>query len=531
MCLGLFTLALLPSVPWAQPAKGKNDAGQAKEAAHAALTASIDKHLAARWSANKLKAAAQADDAEFIRRVFLDLVGRIPNILEIKDFLDDDSPNKRALWIDRLLDEPEYNALYAKHFTNFWRDLLVAQSNDQQFQFFVPGLETWIRDRLKNNTPYDKMVREIVTAQPFGGFGGGPGGQAQASLAAFYQANEYKPELLAASTSRLFLGVKIECAQCHKHPFAKWTKNQFWEYAAFFAEIQPNRGINPNAKQLKIPGTDKVVKAKFLNGTEPKFKDGVSARVTLADWMTSADNPYFAKAVVNRMWGYFFGIGLVDPVDEFDDNNPASHPELLNELAKEFVAHKYDLKFLIRAMVNTKAYQLTSQGANATSEEDRLFTRMAVRGLGPEQIFDSVATATEYQEPNNTMGNQFVFDPRFGTPRQKFVARFASQDKRTEKQTSILQALFMMNGDFMTEVTSVEKNKTLKNIIDPAVKSSTEDRIRRLFLVVLSRQPRPQEMTQLVKYVNSGGARKDPQKALSDVYWALLNSAEFMLNH
>src|SRR5262249_17262812 len=152
-------------------------------------------------------------------------------------------------------------------------------------------------------------------------------------------------------TSRLFLGHKLECAQCHDHPFAKWTSNQFWEYTAFFSGISPQRGDNPNSREINytVKGKNKTAKAKFLDGTDPKWSDTQSTRATLADWITRADNPYFARATVNKVWAYFFGVGLIDPVDEPGDDNPPSHPELLDELAREFAAHDFDLKFLIRA--------------------------------------------------------------------------------------------------------------------------------------------------------------------------------------
>src|SRR5262249_23174247 len=175
---------------------------------------------------------------------------------------------------------------------------------------------------------------------------------ADTSAAAFYQANEFKPENLAGSTARLFLGVKLECAQCHDHPFAKWSRDQFWQYAAFFTDVpqpgrpgQAGRAAPTPRGEIKVAGTDKVAKARFLDGREPTWKDA-GTRPTLVEWMTAADNPFFARAAVNRMWAYFFGVGLDDQTDGPGDENPAHHPELLDELAKEFVAHKYDVKFL-----------------------------------------------------------------------------------------------------------------------------------------------------------------------------------------
>jgi hypothetical protein len=482
-----------------------------------ALAARIDHHIDTRQVAEKVKAVALSDDAEFFRRVSLDLTGHIPSLLDIRDFLDDDRPDKRSIWVEQMLE----NETYANHFANVWRHILLPQNNQFNGQFLSASMEAWLRGHLKENTPYDKIVRELMTAPVFNQGGSNP--------SVFYQANEFKVENLAANTSRLFLGHKLECAQCHDHPFAKWTREQFWEYAAFFGGIGPQRVEAPNVREIKITGTNKVVKARFLDGTEPKWPNGnVSSRIVLAEWLTQAKNPYFARATVNKVWAYFFGIGLIDPLDEENDDNPPSHPELLDELAREFAAHQFDLKFLIRAIVSSRAYQRTSSAARLEPREARLYTRMAVRGMSPEQLFDSVATAIDYKDQPmaNNRFNQFG---QLQTPRGQFLNRFENQEKRSETETSILQALFMMNGQFMAQATSLKQNKTLEYIatstLDPA------KRIEQLYLITLSRKPKPHESARLVKYVTGGGKSGDPKKAFEDVLWVLLNSAEFMLNH
>ncbi|HEY7424953.1 MAG TPA: DUF1549 domain-containing protein, partial [Gemmataceae bacterium] len=297
----------------------------------AALAAKIDQALAAGWDANKVQPAAQASDAEFVRRVYLDLAGRIPSAAEVRQFLDDKRSDKRQRLVVQLLDGPRY----VTHFTNVWRALLLPETTSSlQVQLQAGGFETWLRTKLQQNTPYDALVRELLTA-PMGGRGRNPFGGPQngtPSPVAFYLAKEVKPENLAAAASRLFLGVKIECAQCHNHPFAEWKREQFWSFAAFFAGLQrQGQGDFVGAgRELTIPGTERVVQAAFLDGQQPKWKDNTSPRATLAEWMTNKDNPYFARAAVNRAWGYFFGTGIVDPVDEMIGGEHApSHPELL----------------------------------------------------------------------------------------------------------------------------------------------------------------------------------------------------------
>jgi hypothetical protein len=494
------------------------------------LADKIDKLIEAKFVEGKVKAAPACTDAEFVRRLSIDLAGRIPTILEVRDFLDDDRPNKRALWVERYLEKEEY----ARHFANVFRALMLPedQGNFQVLQF-TPMFENWLRDHLQKNTPYDKVVRELLNPnqqtpnQPFVN-------NNTANVNAFYQASEFKPENLAGSTSRILLGVKLECAQCHDHPFSRWTRKDFWEYAAFFTNMQnPIRrpGFQPQAGgklgQIKIPGTDKVVRARFLQGEEPNLEGNPNLRNVLTDWMVKQDNPFFARALVDHLWTYFLGLSLIEPIDEPNDDVIVTHPELLDMLSKQFVAHKFDVRFLIRAITSSKAYQRSSKGNPDAREEVVHFARMSIRGMSPEQMFDSVAETSEYRE--SVPQNQFQFNPFLNTPRREFLSKFAGQDKRTESATSILQALFMMNSKFTNDMTSVSKNKTLQTIVDHK-ESTTAQRIERIYLVVLSRPPRGEELSRLIRYVDGGGPRRDPRLALADVYWALLNSAEFKLN-
>jgi len=441
--------------------------------------------------------------------------------------------------VDKLLTSSNY----VTHFTNTWRDLLLPQSNNEQARVFSEQVRTWVEGHVRKNTPWDKMVREVLTTpvgnravmgrgMPATGNGGG--------LPAFFQANEFKADNLAAATSRLFLGVKLECAQCHDHPFAKWSKKQFWEYTAFFSGIKPlnaQGGIfggatdDPKAREATMPGpTEKKVQARFLDGSEPKWQDESVTRAVLANWMTSPSNPYFARAAANRMWEHFFGIGLVDPVDDARDENPASHPELLDDLAKGLVAHQFDLKFLIRAITSSATYQRTATVTHVSQEVDlRSFARMPLKGLSPEQIFDSLATAVGYR--GDVTGRQFGFGFNASSPRGEILTKFANPvDRRTEWQTSILQALALMNGKFVADATSLERSETLAAVLDSPF-MDTRQKLDTLYMSALSRPMRGSEAGRLVPYVTSGGPSRNSKKALADVFWVLLNSSEFILNH
>lgn len=279
---------------------------------------------------------------------------------------------------------------------------------------------------------------------------------------------------------------------------------------------------------MTVPDTNEVVNATYLTGVSPQIPSGSSARLTLADWVTSRDNPYFARTAANRVWGHFFGIGIVDPVDDFSESNPPSHPELLDLLAKELVKHDFDLKFLMRAIAASRTYQLTSSARSEDSAvEPWLFSRMAVKGMTAEQLYDSIAQA---------VGTHATFDTTLQarlavTGRSQFVEQFSdSRSGPTARQTSVLQALAMMNGTLITSATDLESSRTLAGVIAyPGFDNAR--RIEALFLATLHRRPRPDEMDRFVKYVESSEAEKTTRTALGDIFWVLLNSSEFSLNH
>jgi hypothetical protein len=518
-----------------------------------ALAAKIDQHLAKAWERARATPAPAADDAEFLRRVTLDLAGRIPSVAETRAFLADKHPDKRTRLIDRLLASPRYST----HFTNVWRALLIPEAgNNFQVRLQQGGFETWLKRQLARNAGYDQMVRELVTAP----ITGGQGPAAILSLAGpspltFYLAKEFKPENLAAGTARVFLGVSVECAQCHNHPFASWKREQFWGLAAFYSGIRSQRLMDfllpsredADSRELAIPGTKKVAKATFLDGTTPEWKADTSTRTTLAEWITAPSNPYFARATVNRVWAYLFGSGLVEPVDEMvGASSVSSHPEVLDLLAREFVAHKFDLKFLLRTLTATRAYQLSSaatavgHGLRAVPDDRTLFARMPLRGLTAEQLFDSLATATGYRDAGG--GDDLISGLLGGnrSARSEFLTKFAPSERPTEAQTSILQALTLMNGKVTADATSLTRSETLAAVVDVPFASMAE-RVETLYLAALSRKPDTKETARAVRFVEAAVKRAAPQdvkarreatsNALADVFWALLNTQEFVLNH
>lgn len=525
----------------------------------AELATKIDLALTKRWEAEQVVPASPADDAEFLRRINLDLVGKIPSVFEVRDFIADTRPDKRALLVETLLTR----AGYATHFAATWREIILpGASSNIETRGLVPPFEDWLRLRFAANTHWDRLATELITAnlatnqmaQPLSPFANNASAP---SPLAFYQINEQKPENLASATSRVMFGVQLQCAQCHDHFFAKWKRTEFWSFAAFFGGLETpadsqdtnsqdaDNAVTPSEAgektvpvvanlngrpSIMIPDTEVTVEASFLDGSQPDWATAGPRRVALARWATGRRNPFFAKAAVNRVWEHFFGRGLVEPVDDLDPANKPSHPELFEEIALQFVLHDYDFKYLASAFAATRAYQLTSRKSHASQDDPQLFARMPMRRLTAEQLFDSLSQATYYRERGR---REQALNP-FGdsTDRSEFLAKFTNQTaKRSEAQTSILQALSLMNGKFIADQTGLEKSETLAAIVDSPF-LSTPERIETMFLATLSRFPTTEESQDLVAFLAPpAGANSDQAGALADVFWALLNSAEFSLNH
>lgn len=500
------------------------------------VSSRIDALLQQSWKAAGVKAAPLADDAVFLRRAYLDLTGVIPAVGEVREFLADKHPDKRRRLIDKLVGTSGKNgskqrsgsSRHATHLANVWQHVMLPElNNNVQLRFRAATFNAWLRNHFADNTPYDKVVRELITYT----------GSAQTGPGLYYQALEFKPEELAASTSRIFLGVQIQCAQCHNHPFDHWTQQDFWGYAAFFAQIQRPRGrsrfvgavADTSIGDVKLPNTQTVVEPKFLTSKETVPSDGVTRRKLAAEWLTSPKNPYFAKATVNRAWALLFGYGLVDPVDDIGKHNPSSHPKLLDELAEDFVKHGYDLRRLFRVLAKSRAYQLSSKVTETDSYHPHLFHRMAVKSLTADQIYDCLDVATAKREQVAAYGYPSAY--RYNAQKAAFLAKFEAPTQRaTEFQAGIPQALTMMNGTFIAAATD-ENRSDLLIAVSEAPFMTDEQRVETLFLAVLSRRPTAAERGRFTGYVQKGGALNSLRKSLGDVMWALLNSTEFILNH
>jgi hypothetical protein len=485
------------------------------------LAARIDERLQARWKADKVRPAPRADDAEFLRRAYLDLTGRIPRPADVHAFLADRSADKRQKLIDRLVEEPRF----AIHFANVWRaELLPEAASNPQAALLRPGFENWLRQQFRAGVRYDRLVRDLLTVPIAPGSAGEPvlRDPDRPNPLAFFAAKDARPENLASAVSRTFLGIRLECAQCHDHPFARWTQGQFWSQAAFFAGLKKQGGLfaplteTVALRELVPPGKRKPRQAEFLAGGKPNWQAGRPGRAVLAEWITAADNPFFARAAANRMWAHFFGTGLVEPVDDFRDDNPPSDPALLDDLARGLATSGFDLTFLVRSICRSQAYQRTSARTDPSQDRGRPAGRMTVKALTGEQFFDSLALATGYRESQDR-----------GLARRQFLSRFALAGPAGEPETSVQQALTLLNGNFVAWATDPQRCPTLLAVTQSPW-MTTRERIEALYLATLSRKPTAKELDRLERHVGKAG--REAQR-LADIFWVLLNSAEFRHNH
>jgi hypothetical protein len=384
---------------------------------------------------------------------------------------------------------------------------------------------TWLEEAFNSNRPWDKIVSDIVTAT---------GTQDKNGAVTFYVANP-TADKMTDQVARLFLGVQLQCAQCHNHPFTDWKQKEYWGMATFFTKVRTDRanaaarnGTSPGVQEIargrgnRLPESAMNVPAKFLQDEEPKLDAAEPYRPALAAWMTSKTNPFFARAMANRMWHTFFGRGIVNPADDMSADKLPSHPELLQTLADQFVASGFDLKYLVRAICNSQAYQRTSKPVSGNVEADAsLFSRMAVKVLTPEQLYDSLTMVAGRLE-NNARPNRAI--PNANTPRAQFVAFFQVEDGAdpTEYQAGIPQALRLMNSPQLNRGSP---------LVTQAVRSGQKpaEVIETLYLSTLSRRPSKAESDRLLAYVEDH--KTDPAGAYGDILWSLVNCSEFALNH
>jgi hypothetical protein len=479
------------------------------------------------WDADHLKPAPVTSDGEFLRRAYLDLNGVIPRVAEVRAFLSDERPDKRVLLVDRLLASPRY----ATHMATIWRNRILPPGVDASRGPESMALQKWLRTRFAKNVRYDNLVGELLIT--LGGDELGP------SL--YFQANDLSPEKLAASSAELFLGLQLQCAQCHDHPTSHWKQKDFWGLAAFFARVNARDGngmmqmgyrlVDSEKGDVHLPDSTEIVEPKYPAGDVATGEEQRSRRVQLVLWMTSRENDFFARAAVNWAWTHLFGRGLVDSLDDADTNT--SESKLLSELANFFVKSGYDVRKLWRTLAITRLYQLSSRDPVADTSKPQHFARMVAKPLTPEQLYDSfsILASLEDKKPRSDAGQPS--DRPIGLDenplRIEFIRRMRPPRGDTiEYRAGTLQALMLMNGRVMADITAPGESSFLGALDAPFMKD--EDRVEALFLATLARRPEADESKACLAALKDCSDNQKRNQALGSMLWALLNSTEFAFN-
>ncbi len=482
------------------------------------IAAMIDRHIAATLREEKIDPSPRCSDAEFLRRVSLDLAGVIPTAEVARTFLDSQVPTKRARLIDELLGDPRYG----QHMADIWQALLLPKTSDSR-RIRIEPLTEWLRASFNENKPWDRMVAELLTAT----------GTPEENGAAVYWLANPRVDLVTGSVSRLFLGVQLQCAQCHNHPFTDWKQDDYWGLAQFFMKVRLEGNPRQNGtagvtegergRRGMLPEGVKQVPPRFFLGEQPTLARSEPYRPVFTQWLTAKENPFFAKAMVNRLWGQLFGRGLVHPVDDMQPDNPASHPELLEELAAYFADSGFDVKGLIRAICLSETYQRSSKPHGNNADDAILYSHRIVKPLSPEQLFDSLQLVVGPATPPQNSNRQAAKNPNQANARAQFVAFFEADESAdpAEYQAGIPQALRLMNSPQLNRGGVLVEEALRQH-------STTEARIEHLFLGTLSRRPTEAELQRFRDHVRRSGSNE--RNGLSDVLWVLINSSEFVLN-
>ena len=499
----------------------------------------VDRHVFTKLKTIGIPPSPIADDATFLRRVTLDLTGRLPTVAEMKDFLAARDPGKRAAKVDALLDSAEY----AEYFANKWSALLRNQRTQPLYARGSYLFWSWIRDAMADNLPFDQFARQVVAAS---------GTLDQHPPVAWYrQVKEAKQQM--EDVAQLFLGTRMQCAQCHHHPFEKWSQEDYYGLAAFFANVARKPAGDRyeelvyhkrGTAQMTNIRTKQPVLPTRLGAERLELKPEQDPRQALADWMSAKDNPFFAHTLVNRYWKHFFNRGLVEPEDDMRETNPPVNPELLHALAQDFTHHGYDLKRLIRVITTSTTYQLSAVPNEHNAKDRQNFSRYYPKRLTAEVLYDAVNTlvAAESQFagqapgtravalPDNSYNQTTYFLTVFGRP----DSASACECERTQ-EASLAQSLHLLNASEIQTQLARADGRAERLAKDPR---PDDDKVGDLYHIALSRDPNAQELKLALGHLGrktegkEGDARlASRREAFEDILWALLNTKEFLFNH
>jgi hypothetical protein len=505
----------------------------------------VDQHTARKWKELGLVPSEVCSDEQFIRRVYLDVTGTLPTPKQVTDFVGDKDPAKRDKLVDRLLDSPEYSY----YFANKWADVLrVKRRGDRDRAAGTFAFHEWIREQVANDTPYDQFVRAILTAS---------GDERHNPPTVWYKEME-KPENFVDDVSQVFLAQRLTCAQCHHHPYEKWSQDDYWGFAAFFARVGrkavvvPSADLNRQDPRIQVvfnrptgnvnnKRTGQVAPMKPLDGQPVEATADEDPRQKLADWMTSPKNPFFARAVANRYWAHFFGRGIVDPLDDMRVTNPPSNPELLDALAQNLIDNKYSLKALVKTICKSRTYQLTSVPNEFNKHDKQAYARYYPKRMTAEVLLDAVCQVTDSptqfgglprdrNAPNRAIMlpdesfNSYFLDV-FGRPQ-----RISACECERVNEANLAQALHLLNSDEVQGKITRAGGRADALAKDPR---PDEEKVTELFLWAFARKPTPEDLAAAVDHIKKMEAKHGPNGkkiAYENILWALLNTKEFVFN-
>jgi hypothetical protein len=488
----------------------------------------IDDLVFKKLQALGLPPSTACDDATFLRRVTIDLAGRLPTLEESRQFLADQDPAKREKWVDRLLDSTDY----AEFFANKWSAILRNKRGNDTDKAATFAFYDWIRESLHQNKPYNQFVHEILAAT------GEPG---RTPTAAWYR-EVSDASAQVEDTAQLFLGLRIQCARCHHHPFEKWSQQDYYGFQAFFSQVGRKKGHMNGYDRIyhkygvakaRNPKTGAEVKPTGLGGEPLDIPPDADPRDELARWMADPQNPFFAKALVNRYWNHFFSRGLVDPEDDMRVTNPASNPELLDALAQNFVEYKFDLKHLVRTIVTSQTYQLSAEPNEWNANDKQNFSRYYPKRLNAEVLLDAIDQVTAspsrfggvpagtraVELPDNGFNSYFL--TVFGRPESSSAC-----ECERSSEANLAQSLHLLNsGEIQGKLTN---GSGLASLLGGDNNRPHQEKIRELYLLAFSREPTADELSIASAHIEKAENKKF---AYEDVVWALINTKEFLFNH
>jgi hypothetical protein len=464
-------------------------------------------------------------DEEFLRRATLDITGVLPTLEEYETFMQSSDPDKRAKLVDELLGRKAFVELWVMK----WAELLQIRTTQQISYKSMLRYYNWLQEKLASNMPMDQMVRELL----------GSNGGTFANAATNYYQNETDTLKVAENVAQVFMGMRIQCAQCHNHPFDRWTMDDYYSFAAFFSQIGRKKGEDPReiivfnsgGGEVRHPVGNRVMQPKFLGGDVPDVQ-GKDRRQVMVAWLASPDNPYFAKNLANIVWGHFFGRGLIDQVDDVRVTNPAVNPELLDALGEKFTDYEYDFRKLVRDICTSRTYQLSTETNETNASDTRNFSHASLRRIRAEVMLDAISQVTETKNkfPGLPLGARAVQIAN-GNTSTYFLTAFGRAKRETvcscevSIEPNLSQALHLLNGD--TVNSKIVQGKLVQTRLDE--KKTPPEIVEELYIRCLSRKPTATELESLNTMLAAEGA--NTQQVLEDVFWGLLNSSEFMFNH